>query len=126
MSTINTENFIFCKQCEIIHSNKSHVKEYTENEVKTAFLMKNFNLTPTKKNFSTKNGKIIDKNIKKIVCKIKLEKMNLDEYLPLSKIRKYQDWKKKLNINTHTIKLNRIKLIWDTKEIKFVNATIEV
>lgn len=123
MSFKNTENLIFCQQCGFIHGIKSHEQMYTEKELKIAFLAKNFNLKLKDKEIASTNSENL---INKMTCGIKLERINLEEYIPLSKLKKCQKWKKAFKMKKYTLKLDRIKLIWDGQHITIANCSIKI
>lgn len=61
-----------------------------------------------------------------MLCAVKLEKNDFEGYIPLSKIEKYQKWKQTFKLKQYTVKLNRIKLIWDDKRVKYINVSIKI
>lgn len=93
---------------------------HTENEQKMTFL-NNLNLKPRYKKHTLRE---IDRV--KNLCKNSLEKINLEEYIPISKLKNYHTWKRALKIKTYKIKLNRVALIRDENIITFVNTSIRI
>lgn len=59
------------------------------------------------------------------LCSIKMHKLNIQEYIPISQLIIYKKLKKKFKMKKYTVKLNRIKLIWN-KKIIFINTTIKI
>lgn len=106
--SITTENFIFCRNCGTIHNSESHNKKYTEEELKISFLQDNFDLK-----YRTK------------ICTVRIEQIDLMDYIPLATIKKIQAWKHKFKLKQYTVKLNRIKLIWNGERIK-INESIKI
>lgn len=78
---------------------------------KINFLRMNFGLKP------------LENGIK--LCEIRLERINLEDHIPLSKLRKYLIFKKSFGMKRYIIKLNRVQLLWNKQRFK-ANSTIKI
>lgn len=60
------------------------------------------------------------------LCEVRLRKIDWEENIPLIKLKKYLQRKRVLTLKKYTIKLDRIKLIWNGDKIRVKNVTIKI
>lgn len=96
----------------------------TEREIKISFL-KNLNLQPINKNNLCVERKKKQKS-DNLLCIVKMEKIDWEEHIPLAKYKKLLKYKKSLGTKQCSVKLNRIKTIWQCEKITVTNFTIKI
>lgn len=95
-------------------------------EFEQILFLTNFALKPIQTKMDPDKNETLAKKFSNAQCTVRLKRINFEEHIPLSIIKKYIKWKKIFGTKKYTVKLNRVKLIWHIKGINFVNTSIEI